>query len=73
VLCHDQDYLTYYRDLIAIQAIALVNAGMCDYHVRVCPPSQQLKEVCEEVSMSHGSDFGHAKVLLCQLQGLKAL
>lgn len=47
-----QDYLTHYRDLLAISVIAIVNAGMCDYHVRNCPPSPQLTKVCDEVSSS---------------------
>jgi len=39
----------HYKDLLAIYVIAVVNAGMCDYHVRNCPPSPQLTEVCDEV------------------------
>jgi hypothetical protein len=46
--------MDYYKDLIAIQTIALVNAGLCDYHVRHCPPSKQLKQVCEEVRGGNG-------------------
>ena len=39
----------YYRDLIAIHTIAVINAGFCDYHMRHCAPSQELLDVCEEV------------------------
>ena len=48
--CALQDFLSHYKDLLAISVISVVNAGMCDYHVRNCPPSPQLTEVCDEVS-----------------------
>lgn len=47
-----QDYLSHYKDLLAISVISTVNAAMCDYHVRTCPPSPQLTQVCDEVSSS---------------------
>lgn len=44
-----KDYLEEYKDLVAIQALSLINAAICDYHVRNCPASQQLTEVCGKV------------------------
>eukprot|EP00195_Chlamydomonas_chlamydogama_P017790 CAMPEP_0202892052 /NCGR_PEP_ID=MMETSP1392-20130828/1901_1 /ASSEMBLY_ACC=CAM_ASM_000868 /TAXON_ID=225041 /ORGANISM="Chlamydomonas chlamydogama, Strain SAG 11-48b" /LENGTH=613 /DNA_ID=CAMNT_0049575927 /DNA_START=352 /DNA_END=2193 /DNA_ORIENTATION=- len=38
----------YYRDLLSIETVAAMNAGLCDYHLRHCPPSQQLYDVCKE-------------------------
>jgi hypothetical protein len=48
-----QDYLSQYRDLLGISVISVVNAAICDYHVRNCPPSPQLTQVCDEVSISN--------------------
>jgi hypothetical protein len=53
-----QDYLSHYKDLLAISVISTVNAAMCDYHVRNCPPSPQLTQVCDEVSSSSNSSSG---------------
>jgi hypothetical protein len=53
-----QDYLSHYKDLLAISVISTVNAAMCDYHVRTCPPSPQLTQVCDEVSSSINSSSG---------------
>ena len=44
-----QDYLQEYRDLVAAFTMASVNAAICDYHLRNCPPSQQLTDVCNKV------------------------
>lgn len=71
-----QDYLTHYRDLLAISVISVVNAAMCDYHVRNCPPSPQLTQVCDEVSSSSSSSWTckqlvpplHQRVQLQRLQ-----
>ncbi|KAG1673277.1 hypothetical protein FOA52_002557 [Chlamydomonas sp. UWO 241] len=37
----------YYKDLLAVETIATLNAGFCDYHVLHCPPSQQLYDECK--------------------------
>lgn len=47
VLCL-QDFLKRYQDLISVSVVALVNAALCDYHVRNCPPSPQLTSVCNK-------------------------
>ncbi|GBF96079.1 peptidyl serine alpha-galactosyltransferase [Raphidocelis subcapitata] len=41
-----KDYLTEYRDLLAVHTMALINAAVCDYHRRNCPAGEQLEEVC---------------------------
>jgi hypothetical protein len=46
---------TYYRDLISVETVAMLNAAFCDYHLRHCPPSQQMLDVCSEVSLGGGS------------------
>lgn len=43
------EFLGWYRDLLAIETVASLNAGFCDYHTSHCPPSQQLVSVCREV------------------------
>lgn len=35
-----------YRDLVAVENIATLNAAFCDLHMRRCPPSEQLTSVC---------------------------
>lgn len=40
----------YYRDLLAIETVATLNAGFCDFHVRHCPPSEQLLTECKKAS-----------------------
>ena len=42
----------HYRDLLAIETVATLNAGFCDYHIKHCPPSQQLLDLCKTVSWS---------------------
>lgn len=37
----------YYRDLLSIETVANLNCGLCDFHLRHCPPSQQLYDVCK--------------------------
>ncbi len=39
----------YYRDLLAVETVATLNAAFCDYHLRHCPPSQQLLDTCTGV------------------------
>jgi hypothetical protein len=39
----------YYRDVLSFETVATMNAGFCDLHVRRCPPSKQLLEVCTKV------------------------
>eukprot|EP00955_Chlamydomonas_euryale_P017414 186094-Chlamydomonas_euryale.AAC.3 len=36
----------YYRDVLSLETVATMNAGFCDFHVRNCPPSQQLLDEC---------------------------
>ncbi|GIL46677.1 hypothetical protein Vafri_3606 [Volvox africanus] len=43
------DFLGFYRDLLAIETLATLNAAFCDYHISHCPPSEQLVTVCKEV------------------------
>lgn len=43
-----KDYLSWYKDMIAVSVITTVNAALCDYHVRNCDPSPQLTEVCNK-------------------------
>jgi hypothetical protein len=38
-----------YTNLLATLAVATINAGLCDYHIRHCPPSEELTRVCDEV------------------------
>jgi hypothetical protein len=40
---------TYSQDVVAIETVATINAGFCDYHVRHCPPSRQLVDECKTV------------------------
>ncbi|EFJ40854.1 hypothetical protein VOLCADRAFT_121680 [Volvox carteri f. nagariensis] len=42
------DFLGFYRDLLAIETLATLNAAFCDYHISHCPPSEQLVTVCKE-------------------------
>lgn len=39
----------YYRDLLSSQTASTLNAAFCDYHLKHCPPSDQLKSVCDKV------------------------
>ncbi|KAG2439207.1 hypothetical protein HXX76_004570 [Chlamydomonas incerta] len=43
------DFIGYYKDLLAIETISTLNAAFCDYHISHCPPSEQLVSVCKEV------------------------
>lgn len=46
-LNHPQDnFLQYYRDLLAIETVATINAALCDFHVRHCPPHKQILDEC---------------------------
>ncbi|KXZ52846.1 hypothetical protein GPECTOR_8g229 [Gonium pectorale] len=44
-----EDFIGYYRDLLAIETLSTLNAAFCDYHISHCPPSEQLVSVCREV------------------------
>eukprot|EP00879_Flechtneria_rotunda_P011174 GHRR01011672.1.p1 GENE.GHRR01011672.1~~GHRR01011672.1.p1 ORF type:complete len:475 (+),score=141.48 GHRR01011672.1:1450-2874(+) len=48
-----KDFLARYRDLLSVSVITIVNAALCDYHVRNCPPSAQLAEVCNQAFKLH--------------------
>ncbi|KAG2499026.1 hypothetical protein HYH03_003211 [Edaphochlamys debaryana] len=43
------DFIGFYKDLIAIETVATLNAAFCDYHISHCPPNQQIVDVCKEV------------------------
>jgi len=43
---------SYYRDLLSIETVATLNAAFCDYHLKHCPPSQQLYDMCKRVRMN---------------------
>lgn len=49
LLVAQDDQVSYYRDLLSIETVSQLNAGFCDYHLRHCPPSQQMLDVCTEV------------------------
>lgn len=40
-------FYKYYINLVAIETVAILNAALCDFHVKHCPPSEQLTEVCD--------------------------
>ncbi|KAG2499027.1 hypothetical protein HYH03_003212 [Edaphochlamys debaryana] len=42
------NFMNFYRDLISVETVATINAAFCTFHVSNCPPSAQLKEVCDE-------------------------
>ncbi len=42
----------YYRDLLSLETVTTLNAAFCDFHLRHCPPSQQLLDVCTMVRPS---------------------
>jgi hypothetical protein len=42
-----------HRDLIAASTIHTLNAALCDYHKRECPPSEQLGQVCDQVEKDY--------------------
>lgn len=35
-----------YRDLLSIEVVHTLNAATCEYHLRNCPPSEQLVRLC---------------------------
>lgn len=35
-----------YRDLIAISVVHMLNAALCEFHTKHCPPSEQLRVEC---------------------------
>lgn len=37
-----------YRDLIAISVVHTLNAALCEYHLKHCPPSDQLRRECDK-------------------------
>eukprot|EP00798_Chlamydomonas_sp_ICE-L_P009971 gene9972-7848_t len=39
----------YYQDLLAVEVVATINAGLCDFHLSHCSPSKELYEVCKDV------------------------
>ena len=60
----------YYRDLLSIETVATLNAGFCDYHVRHCPPSEQLYSECKKVGLcGHSGSETSGKSEVGLLQG----
>ncbi|KAG1673278.1 hypothetical protein FOA52_002558 [Chlamydomonas sp. UWO 241] len=55
--------LEYYRDVVAIETIATINAGFCDYHVRHCPPSRQLVDECKTAHLIYFEAAAEARRL----------
>jgi hypothetical protein len=49
-----QDLVNRYRDLVAIQTMAIVNAGLCEYHTKNCPETKQLRTACDKVRGTNG-------------------
>ena len=45
--------IEHYRDLIAASTIHTLNAALCEYHRRECPPSDQLGQVCSQVEKDY--------------------
>lgn len=41
--------LERYKDLLAIETVATLNAGFCYFHLKRCPAHPQLLNVCREV------------------------
>lgn len=39
----------YYKDLLAIETVSTLNAAFCNFHLKHCPPSQELLSVCSQV------------------------
>jgi hypothetical protein len=37
-----------HRDLISISVVHTLNAALCEFHLQNCPPSQQLRDVCNK-------------------------
>jgi hypothetical protein len=37
-----------HRDLISISVVHTLNAALCEFHLQNCPPSQQLRDVCDK-------------------------
>ena len=41
--------LEHYKDLVALETVATLNAGFCLFHLKRCPAHPQLLYVCREV------------------------
>lgn len=39
-----------HRDLISISVVHTLNAALCEFHLKNCPPSQQLREACDKAA-----------------------
>ncbi len=48
-LKNQEHFTEYYRDVLAIETAATINAALCDFHIRNCPPSEQLLKECKMV------------------------
>ncbi|KAF6262485.1 hypothetical protein COO60DRAFT_1675462 [Scenedesmus sp. NREL 46B-D3] len=42
-----------HRDLIAISVVHTLNAALCEFHMQHCPPSQQLRDVCDKAQAQY--------------------
>lgn len=43
--------ILYFRDLLSVETVSTINAGLCHYHLAHCPPSQQMLDECTVVSV----------------------
>ena len=52
-----------YRDLISIQVVHTINAALCEYHLRHCPPSEQLLAVCAAASKAYDATMREVRAM----------
>lgn len=43
-----KDYIEKYKDLMSIQVIATINAGLCEFHLKNCEANAQLLDECKQ-------------------------
>ena len=44
-----QDFLQYYKGLISAEVVITLDAALCELHLKRCPHTEQLLEVCAKV------------------------
>lgn len=47
-LSNKDDFGNYYKDVLSIETVATMNAGICEYHLQHCPVSEELTKACAE-------------------------
>jgi hypothetical protein len=52
-LCLQLSKAERYRDLLAISVVHTLNAALCEFHTKNCPPSDQLREECGRVTSQY--------------------